>query len=119
MTRLFRRLTALAAAYAVALSTVLSAPGGLSAATGDGGSWLLCAAGQIADRGAPDRPQPLCPGGGACAMAGCPGAALGAPEAAALSLAAVPALPPPHCEGCAPARLGPGADHPARGPPAA
>ena len=105
-------MSALVAAYAVALGTALSALEGLSAQMGGPVSRILCGGGHIAGGGAPD--QPLCPGGGACAMAGCPGEALrGAlPET-------IPTLPPAHGEGSPPARLGPGADDPARGRPAA
>jgi hypothetical protein len=112
-------MTALAAAYAVALSTVLSPFTGLSWAMGGSDSWVLCAAGHGEGEGAPDQPQPLCPGA-ACAMAGCPGAAVWVVEAAALLPVPVPALAPPlRREGYAPARLGLGADRLARGPPAA
>jgi DUF2946 family protein len=79
--RLARRLVALAAAYAVALNTLLPVLAAIlpSAAIGEIGLAVICSAGgtgAASDRGAPAKPQPLCPCGGACAMSGCAAAAL-------------------------------------------
>jgi hypothetical protein len=87
--RLAHRLVALAAAYAVALNTLLPVLAailppiavGLPPAAVDGfGLTVLCSAGGAErggpERGAPARPQPLCPCGAACAMPGCGATAL-------------------------------------------
>jgi hypothetical protein len=79
--RLGRRLVALAAAYAVALNTLLPVLTALlpPAATGESGLAVICSAGQAgsaSDRSAPAKPQPLCPCGGACTMPGCAPAVL-------------------------------------------
>jgi hypothetical protein len=74
--RLDRRLVALAAAYAVALNTLLPVFTAilLPAASGEIGQAVICSAGgpgPAADGSAPEKPQPLCPCGAACAMPGC------------------------------------------------
>jgi len=79
--RLDRRLVALAAAYAVALNTLLPVLTAilLPAATVEIGLAVICSAGgagSASDSGAPEKPQPLCPCGGACAMPGCAATAL-------------------------------------------
>jgi hypothetical protein len=71
-----RRLVALAAAYAVALNTLLAVFTAIlpPAASGEIGPAVICSAGGpgwASDSGAPDQPQPLCPCSGACAMPGC------------------------------------------------
>jgi hypothetical protein len=84
--RLDRRLVALAAAYAVALNMMLPVltlillpaassglgPAVICSATGAGAA----RAGSASDSGAPEKPRPLCPCPGACAMSGCAAAAL-------------------------------------------
>jgi hypothetical protein len=114
---------ALAAAYAVALSTVLPALAGFAspAMGASAGAWVLCSAGNVADakRGMPEKPQPPCPGGLACAMPACAGAAL-RPADTALVPADLSFLPlGPRHQGRGPSRLNLGHDHFARGPPAA
>jgi hypothetical protein len=79
--KLDRRLVALAAAYAVAFNTLLPLFTAvlLPAASGEIGPAVICYAGgpgSASDSGAPQRPQPLCPGCGACAMPGCAAAVL-------------------------------------------
>jgi hypothetical protein len=80
--RLARRLVALAAAYAVALNTLLPVLASIlpPTAVGEVGLTVLCTAGAAErggpERGAPARPQPLCPCGSACAMPGCGATAL-------------------------------------------
>jgi hypothetical protein len=117
-------MTALAAAYAVALSALLPALAGSLPPATDGlaGAWVVCSAGNIAraDRGLPDKPPVLCPGGGACAMPGCPGAALPASDAAARVPMAWGTLPgTPGREAGPPARRKLGPDNFPRGPPTA
>jgi hypothetical protein len=77
---LARKLVALAAAYAVALNmllpalTAIASPAFSSPATGGAlGLEVICSggAGPAAGRGVPEKPQPLCPCCGACAMPGC------------------------------------------------
>jgi hypothetical protein len=73
---------ALAAAYAVALNTLMSALAGfvLPAAGGALELAVLCSAEHVAapqPSHAPDKPQPPCPGGLACAMPACAHAAPG------------------------------------------
>jgi hypothetical protein len=114
---------ALAAAYAVALHTVLPVLAGFSPAIGGGaGTPLLCSVANTAstDQGLPGKPQPLCPGCPACAMPACAGAALRVADAVTLVPVALTALPPAlRPAGRPPARLELGADHRARGPPVA
>lgn len=79
--RLDRRLVALAAAYAVVLNALLPAVSAilLPAAIGQIGLAVICSAGgagSASDRGGPEKPQPLCPCDGACAMPGCAATAL-------------------------------------------
>jgi hypothetical protein len=74
--KLDRRLVALAAAYAVALNTLLPVLAAIlpPAAIGEIGLAVICStggAGAASDRGAPAKPQPLCPCSGPCAMPGC------------------------------------------------
>jgi hypothetical protein len=74
--RLDRRLVALAAAYAVALNTLLPVFTAilLPAASGEIGAAVTCSAGgsgSAADNSAPEKPQPPCPCSAACAMSGC------------------------------------------------
>jgi len=74
--RLARRLVALAAAYAVALNTLLPVLAAIlpPTAIGETGLAVICSAGGAGsgpERGAPAKPQPLCPCGAACAMPGC------------------------------------------------
>ena len=96
MDRLARRLVALAAAYAVALNTLLPVLAAILPPTTIGATGLavICSAGGAGsvpewgvpewgvpgwgvpeqgapERGAPGKSQPLCPGGAACAMPGC------------------------------------------------
>lgn len=90
--RLDRRLVGLAAAYAVALNmllpvlTLILLPGASSAL----GPAVICSgaarAESASDHGAPEKPGPLCPCPGPCAMAGC--AATASPDAGVV-LAAV------------------------------
>src|SRR5580704_19780205 len=79
--RLDRKLVALAAAYAVALNILLPVLGAVLPLAGSGAQgWaVLCSASGAADRGAPEKRQPvrpLCPCGAACAMPGCGATAL-------------------------------------------
>jgi hypothetical protein len=80
--RLARRLVALAAAYAVALNTLVPVLAAIlpPPAIGAVGLTVLCSAGSAErggpEPGAPARPQPLCPCGAACAMPGCGASAL-------------------------------------------
>jgi hypothetical protein len=79
--RLDRRLITLAAAYAVALNALLPALALilLPAAGSVLGPAVICAAartGLPSDSGAPEKPGPLCPCPGACAMPGCATAVL-------------------------------------------
>ena len=80
--RLARRLVALAAAYAVALNTLLPVLAAIlpPTAVGEVGLTVVCSAGAPErggpEQGAPARPQPLCPCGAACAMPGCGATAL-------------------------------------------
>jgi hypothetical protein len=74
--RFDHRLVALAAAYAVALNTLLPVFTGilLPAASGEIGPAVICSAGgpgSAADGSAPEKPQPLCPCSAACAVPGC------------------------------------------------
>jgi hypothetical protein len=86
--RLARRLVALAAAYAVALNTLLPVLAAILPPTAVGafGLTVLCSAGDAErggpERGAPAGPQPLCPCGAACAMPGCGATALPDPDPA-------------------------------------
>jgi hypothetical protein len=76
---LTRRLVALAAAYAVALSALLPVSAALvSPAAGAVGLAVICSGGADSpgDRGVPQKPQPTDPCCGACAMPGCGAAAL-------------------------------------------
>jgi hypothetical protein len=77
---LARRLVALAAAYAVVLNMLLPVLVPVLGATlppgaiGELSLTVICATGGVgsaSDRGAPEKPQPLCPCGVACAMPGC------------------------------------------------
>ena len=73
-----RRLVALAAAYAVALNALLPVLAAISPPAAIGVA-VICSAGGAGspfDSGVPEKPQPLCPGGGACAMPGCAATAL-------------------------------------------
>jgi hypothetical protein len=126
---LARKLVALAAAYAVVLNTLLPAltaiasPAILSPATvGALGLEVICSggAGPAADRGIPEKPQPLCPCCGACALPGCVATVL--PDFASSSAGA----PPLRAQPIAPGRDGrhrqtfwPGGSKLARGPPVA
>ena len=79
--RLGRRLVALAAAYAVALNTLLPALAViLSPVASDAlDPAVICSgvgAASAPDSGAPEKPRPHCPGGGVCAMPGCAAAGL-------------------------------------------
>ena len=79
---------AVAAAYAVALNTLMAALAGLVLPAAGGALELavLCSAGQVPGPQpiqAPAKPQPLCPGGAACAIAACAHGALD-PEAFAI-----------------------------------
>ena len=73
-----RRLVALAAAYAVALNALLPVLAAISPPAAIGVAVICSAggAGSPSDSGVPEKPQPLCPGGGACAMPGCAAIAL-------------------------------------------
>src|SRR5258707_2254888 len=91
--RLDRKLVALAAAYAVALNILLPVLAAVlpPATVGGIGVAIICStSGAATDRGAPEKPQPLCPCG-ACAMPGCAATALpeGAPIGAGVALASV------------------------------
>jgi hypothetical protein len=82
------RIVAVAAAYAVALNTLMAALAGLVLPAAGGALELavLCSAGPIPGpqpSQSPAKPQPLCPGGAACAVAACAHGALG-PEAFAI-----------------------------------
>jgi hypothetical protein len=82
--RLDRRLVALAAAYAVALNALLPALTGIFPSASIAAVVICSAGGSASDSGAPEKPQPLCPGGTACAMSGCAMsgcAAIGLPNA--------------------------------------
>lgn len=88
--RLARKLVALAAAYAVALNILLPVLAALlpPTAIGEIGFATICsAAGATGDPSAPQKPQPLCPCVGACAMPGCAASAL--PSAAPIAASAV------------------------------
>jgi hypothetical protein len=95
--RLARRLVALAAAYAVALNTLLPALTVIAspATAGPLGLAVICsgAAGPAADRGVPEKPQPLCPCCGACAMPGCAATVLPDVASSSAGLPQVRALP--------------------------
>jgi hypothetical protein len=85
--RIDRRIVALAAAYAVVLNTLLPVLTAIlpPAAIGEIGLAVICSgggAGSAADPGAPEKPQPLCPCDGACAMPGCAAPALPDDDAA-------------------------------------
>jgi hypothetical protein len=74
--RLDRRLVALAAAYAVALNTLLPVFTAilLPAAGSESGPAVICSAvrpDSAADNSAPEKPQPPCPCSAACAMPSC------------------------------------------------
>jgi hypothetical protein len=120
--RLDRRLVALAAAYAVALNILLPVLAAIlpPAASGEIGSGAICSAGGAAsDRGAPARPQPLCPCGAACVMPGCAATALpdcAPPLGTRAALASIGLVGPSH-EGRGTPTFWPGGSKPARGPP--
>jgi hypothetical protein len=123
--RLARRLVALAAAYAVVLNTILPVLGALllPAAVGEVGWAVICSAhgaGSASDQGGPEKPPPLCPCGGACAMPGCAAIALpdGDPAGVVAACAsAAPAAPWP--SGRRTEAFWPGGRKLARGPPIA
>jgi hypothetical protein len=119
--RLDRKLVALAAAYAVALNILLPVLAAIlpPAAIGEIGLAAICSAGGAATgRGAPAKPQPLCPCGGACAMPGCAATALpgGAPIGARAVLASI-GLVGPRQDDRGTQTLWPGGSKLARGPP--
>ena len=123
--RLARRLVALAAAYAVALNTLLPVLGALllPAAIGDVGVAVVCSGGGASaagDQGAPERPHPLCPCGGACAMPGCAVIALpnGDPTGVVAACAGVAPVAL-RLSGRQPETFWPGGRKLARGPPVA
>jgi hypothetical protein len=95
--RLDRRLVALAAAYAVALNTLLPVLTFmlLPAASSALGAAVICsaAAGSASEGGAPEKPRPPCPCPGACAMASCAASAV-PPAGAAIAQAAWSSLGP-------------------------
>jgi hypothetical protein len=119
--RLDRKLVALAAAYAVALNILVPVLAAFLPATAIGGIGVavICSAGGAAsDRGAPQKPQPLCPCGAACAMPGCAATALADGTAAGTSavLASIGPVEPGH-GGAATRTFWPGGSKLARGPP--
>src|ERR1700722_10547752 len=122
--RLARRLVALAAAYAVALNTLLPVLAAIlpPTAVGEVGLTGLCPAGApergAPEKGAPARPQPLCPCGAACAMPGWGAAALPEADPAAARPVWVPVGWRGHDGGPAPT-IWPGGSKLARGPPVA
>jgi hypothetical protein len=128
MDRLARRLVALAAAYTVALNTLLPVLAAIlpPTAIGEIGLAVICSAGGrgsipaqgVPGRGAPEKPQPLCPCGAACAMPGCAASALPGADAAGASPACVPIGRRGHDGRPAPAAW-PGGSKLARGPPVA
>jgi hypothetical protein len=121
--RLDRKLVALAAAYAVALNILLPVLGAVLPLAGSGaqGRAVLCSASGAADRGAPEKRQPvrpLCPCGAACAMPGCGATALPGSSAIGASLApARVALAGPRQDGRQVTAAWPGGSKLARGPP--
>jgi hypothetical protein len=124
--RLARRLVALAAAYAVALNTLLPVLAAVLPPTGVGevGLTVLCTAAGAPERGGPERgaprPQPLCPCGAACAMPGCGAAALPGADTAGAGPVWVPIGWSGHGHDGRPApTIWPGGSKRARGPPVA
>jgi hypothetical protein len=130
MDRLARRLVALAAAYAVALNTLLPVLVSVlpPTAIGEIGLAVICSAGArgsvpdwgVPGQGAPEKPQLPCPCGAACAMPGCAATALPAPDPAGAGPACVPIrrLGRGHDGRPAPTAW-PGGSKRARGPPVA
>jgi hypothetical protein len=118
--RLDRKLVALVAAYAVALNILLPVLGVvLPVASGAPGFAVLCASqGAASDRGAPQKPEPLCPCGASCAMPGCgtTGLPCGAPTGASPAPARV-ALARLRQGGRRGQAFWPGGSKRARGPP--
>jgi hypothetical protein len=95
MDRLARRLLALAAAYAVALNALLPVVAAIlpPTAIGEIGVAVICSGNPVRGvpgPGAPEKPQPLCPCGAACAMPGCAASALPDPDPAYAGPACVP-----------------------------
>ncbi len=123
--RLDRRLVALATAYAVVLNTLLPVLGAilLPAAIGEIGAAVICSAhgaGSTPDQGGPEKPSPLCPCGGACAMPGCAAIALPNGDPAGVVAACGSAVPvAPRLSGRRKEALWPGGRKFARGPPIA
>ncbi len=135
MDRLARRLVALATAYVVALNTLLPVLAAIFPPTtiGEVGVVVICSVGAAGSapqssvpawgvpvRDAPEKPQPLCPGGAACAMSGCAASALPEPGPAGTGAAFVPIgrIGRGHDGGPAPAAWPVGSKL-ARGPPVA
>jgi hypothetical protein len=123
--RLDRRLVALAAAYAVALNTLLPVFTAilLPAASGEIGRAVICFAvgpGSAPDNSAPEKPQPPCPCSAACAMPGCAATVLPDHDSAGAATAWVSTgLARPGREPQPKQALWPGGRKLARGPPAA
>jgi hypothetical protein len=107
---------------------VAAGPGRHFAAIGEIGRAVMCSAGAhgfipaqgVPGRGAPEKPQPLCPCGAACAMPGCAASALPGADPAGASPACVPIgrLERGHDGRPAPTAW-PGGSKLARGPPIA
>jgi hypothetical protein len=122
--RLGRRLVALAAAYAVALNTLVPVLTALlpPAAMGKIGLAVICSAGGAgspSDRDSPAKPQPLCPCGGACAMPGCVAAALPDDPSGVSAAWVIVGLAGLRHDGRQQQAFWPGGSNLARGPPSA
>jgi hypothetical protein len=123
--RLDRRLVALAAAYAVALNTLLPVFTAilLPPASGKIVPAVICSAvgpGSAPDNSAPEKPQPPCPCNAACAMPGCAATVLPDHDPAGAATAWVSTgLARPGREPQPKQALWPGGRKLARGPPAA